>query len=65
MSDDTQKQIKLKPCPFCGGKAEVTKHYTGIMWQLSHRCTAIGFVSSGWVESEKSAAQGWNTRHGK
>ena len=27
LSDEILKNIKLKPCPFCGNKAEITERY--------------------------------------
>jgi len=53
---------KLKPCPFCGGDAEVTDTTKVLgVWRLIHRCKAIGPIS---LEryNEETLTNAWNTR---
>ena len=56
----TPKKIKLKRCPFCGGKATLeVNHWVG--YDLYHPgCEDCDI----WVESKvlKTAAKKWNTR---
>lgn len=35
----------LEPCPFCGERPEVTKHFKEDMYRLIHRCKVLGPVS--------------------
>jgi len=53
---------QLKPCPFCGGDAEITKHFREEMWSLIHRCKVMGPMKLEWSESENSIIERWNTR---
>ncbi len=51
---------KLKPCPFCGGKAELDEDYDSgnIFWVFCTRCgisTDTDYVS-------KEAIKAWNRR---
>ena len=55
----TDKEIRLKPCPFCGGKAELVRG----MWEVWVDCDAC-HASSG-MESEineSTAVANWNRR---
>lgn len=50
--------IKLLPCPFCGGEAELCVHEaTGVSWIRCTECDA----SSGQTASN-AAVMAWNTR---
>ena len=52
---------ELKPCPFCGGKPEITKHFKHDLYGLIHRCKVIGPMS--WDFSKKEGhIKAWNTR---
>ena len=52
--------MKLKPCPFCGGKAEMMEAtYLGI--ESSVICFSCG-ASGPTVFSEDKAAERWNNR---
>ena len=50
---------ELKPCPFCGGKAEIYNDGFGGDWAV--RC-ACGAEVSGYIETEAEAVAAWNTR---
>lgn len=50
-------EIKLKPCPFCGGKAEYMR---GDRYKWVH-CTSC-LATTGNYYTVKDAAQAWNRR---
>lgn len=56
---------KLKPCPFCGGKASVIDHHNDD-GSVSVGCaddTCLGFSGLGWLyKTEEEAIAAWNTR---
>ena len=57
--------VKLKPCPFCGGKAimKVRKHVPG-GWDYTPTCqdtSCAGRLSKMWV-NEDTAIYAWNRR---
>lgn len=63
------KKFKLKPCPFCGGKAviEVVESHRHIICKMPAykggafiECAECGCAISG--ETEKEAAELWNRR---
>ena len=56
-NQQNQTQIKLRPCPFCGGRAKMTAE-GGDRWVLCTKCNS----SSGVFESERDAARAWNDR---
>ena len=47
-------EIKLKPCPFCGGKAFWDSEFSGVYCHCGAEIT--------FCESDKEAAERWNTR---
>ena len=53
---------KLKPCPFCGGKATMEKHEYGV---IELGCDNVGCIvlPSAKHLSEEAAAKAWNRRH--
>ena len=63
------KMVKLKPCPFCGGNAEIVyippfvhpkTGRRGIeRWQAARK--TCGVVSAGFL-SEQAAVEAWNRR---
>jgi hypothetical protein len=55
-------KIELKPCPFCGGKAGITKHFKEDMWSLLHRCPVIGPILIDWTVPRSNLVTQWNTR---
>lgn len=55
-------EITLKPCPCCGGAAEILKQgYREYAPTYSVRCKVCG-LTTGNHKSEKEAADRWNTR---
>lgn len=54
--------MELKPCPFCGGEAEVSYGYTfGAEYQYQPNCTKC-YCSLGIYDSEEEAIEAWNRR---
>lgn len=58
---------KLKPCPFCGGKAEGLFDDEGIFTSFEVVCTQCGVSVSlnselGYWKTESDAHQAWNNR---
>ena len=55
---------KLKPCPFCGGKAEIicSPDYFRTTWGWLVKCKK-GCCNQMPFQSEHSAVEAWNTRH--
>ena len=57
-------EIKLKPCPFCGGEA-TTVFYVGYIYVSCEKCGAtseIVKISEEYSAAEKTAAEAWNRR---
>jgi len=50
---------KLKPCPFCGGKAEYDNNDRGAEWIY---CTECGATSSMKRIGTNEAIEAWNKR---
>lgn len=59
--NEMEKLNILKPCPFCGDRAELTKHFSSEMWRLIHRCKVLGPISLDWGDKE-THIKSWNTR---
>ena len=59
------EKIELKPCPFCGGDAEVASFKLGIFGHAYYyvRCTMCGATSKVQVTARK-AERSWNRRAG-
>ena len=52
------KDYELKPCPFCGGEAELCVHEpTGVSWVRCVECETTGIASSA-----MGAARAWDRR---
>lgn len=51
--------IKLLPCPFCGGEAEML-NYSESEWLVN--CPACGGMVEKWRKTEAEAIEQWNTR---
>lgn len=60
------KDIELKPCPFCGGEAELNKSFTN-NWSAYVMCsdcsarTALFVQSIDWCANDE-AVKAWNRR---
>ena len=52
---------KLKPCPFCGGKAIIDGCDDTLWIVICKECNA----SIGYKETEQEAVEAWNTRKGE
>lgn len=56
---------ELKPCPFCGGVANVIDHHNddGSVSVGCNNDTCLGFSGLGWLfKTEAEAVEAWNTR---
>lgn len=51
----------LKPCPFCGGEAEVNHYNHVIEWMYEVRCPYCGCGTDG-NKAEYGAIEAWNRR---
>ena len=56
--------VKLKSCPFCGGKA---KQESDMCWDASRylyyvECADCGASTDVWYQSEEEAVEAWNRR---
>ena len=50
---------ELKPCPFCGGEAEITKWHEGYFVECkAHHCGG----TIGAYKTEEETIEAWNTR---
>lgn len=49
---------ELKPCPFCGGEAELIDKYEGVFWIICKGC----LCESGFVKTKEEAINAWNRR---
>ena len=57
--------IHLKPCPFCGGKADFDeRQYNDVtdycVWCVTPECDC--FVRTVWCATKEEAAEMWNRR---
>ena len=56
------EEIKLKPCPFCGGKGEIFRGTTyGFHYLYEPRCITCE-CALGVYETEEQAIEAWNRR---
>ena len=60
MADESE--TPLLPCPFCGGKAEITKHFRDPIWRLHHQCGVLAPLMIDWTDSPERLTRMWNTR---
>lgn len=58
------KKMKLLPCPFCGGDADIKmgKYGGSAKWVYSIQCVEGCIVMSDLYGPEKDAVKRWNTR---
>lgn len=54
--------MKLKPCPFCGGKAELSDDYLFFSVHCSNPDCEFE-IETKRVEVKSDAINAWNTRH--
>lgn len=56
-------EIKLKPCPFCGGEAKINR--MPHLWEYSVQCNNVDCIvhpeTEGYEKGEE-AIEAWNTR---
>lgn len=63
MGKARMKMDKLKPCPFCGGKAEVLiNEYSDSSKEYLVACTECDGMVERWRKTEKEAIEQWNRR---
>ena len=65
-----KQKLELKPCPFCGGEAEICVAH----WDFENDCPVNGsgygveckdcLTSTDEYETQEKAAQAWNRRSG-
>ena len=54
---------ELKPCPFCGGKAEMLiSEYEGSRKEYPAACAECDGMVERWRETEEEAVEQWNRR---
>lgn len=66
--EPTMDKPELKPCPFCGGNAEIS-NLDGVV-ENGHRlrfaaCSSEDCRASLWCEDEEDAIKRWNHRAGE
>lgn len=55
----------LKPCPFCGGEADVIEHIFEIDSTYGLQCKKCKAKTYQFYESEEKAIESWNRRTGE
>lgn len=53
---------KLKPCPFCGGRAKIYTVFDKITKIFGITCQKCGVGSTQWTGDVKKVAEDWNRR---
>ena len=56
---ESKKDIKLRPCPFCGSK---DLEYLGNIFESAIHCESCE-IRTPWFNSEEEAAQYWNGKY--
>lgn len=58
-------EIKLKPCPFCGGQAKIKRYVNGCNEWSEIRCSKCGVrqdsIMNGYYKDDE-ATEAWNRR---
>ena len=67
MGNSVKNEIKLKPCPFCGGKAAKITRALGLEYTAYISCVKCGAGIDGEpnynkLKAEISASDAWNSR---
>ena len=58
--------VVLKPCPFCGGEADVIEHlFHGLDSLYGLQCKKCKAKTYLFYESEEKAIEAWNRRTGE
>ena len=52
----------LRPCPFCGGEAEIAKNGCGYIDVSCKNETCRGYAHSLWHKEKRKAVAAWNRR---
>ena len=64
--DVREKLIDLKPCPFCGGEADVIEHlFHRLDSSYGLQCKKCKAETYQFYESEEKAIEAWNRRAGE
>ena len=55
---------KLKPCPFCGGKAKIEKHESGMFFKSTYWFVICGMCRGRTFlqDTQEEAIEAWNKR---
>lgn len=56
---------RLKPCPFCGGHAEIVQRSKSDRWggtEVFHAVECVSCDANNWDYTETEAAAAWNRR---
>ena len=56
--------MELKPCPFCGGKADIEHKRNLLTWivQCSNNSCQASYMIGADFETEEAAIEAWNRR---
>lgn len=60
IQQDAEREA-LKPCPFCGKRPEIHKHFREDMHSLIHRCKILGPIIFDFGSKDRHI-KNWNTR---
>lgn len=52
----------LKPCPFCGGDADIMLDEVGVFVEYLPCCQSCDGMIERWFNTEEEAAAAWNRR---
>ena len=64
--DVREKLVDLKPCPFCGGEADVIEHlFHGLDSSYGLQCKKCEAETYQFYRSEEKAIKAWNSRAGE
>ena len=64
--DVREKLVDLKPCPFCGGEADVIEHlFHGLDSSYGLQCKKCKAETYQFYKSKEKAIEAWNHRAGE